>query len=100
MHQFLKFILGIKLYMFQTVLCSSSVLHCTHSNGICHTGLLTACEQDEDGTADGKRNCPKHVEFHPKNKFKKLVHLVGFIIRKMNNRRENFYTLRHDTGHK
>ena len=22
-----------------------------HSNGICHTGLLTACEQDQDGTA-------------------------------------------------
>jgi len=26
-------------------------------------------------------NCPKHVEFYPKNKFEKLVHLVGFIIR-------------------
>ena len=24
--------------------------HCTHSNGICHIGLLTACEQDQDGT--------------------------------------------------
>jgi hypothetical protein len=30
---------------------------------------------------DGKRNCPKHVEFYSKNKFEKLVHLVGFIIR-------------------
>jgi len=29
---------------------------------------------------DGQRNCPKHVEFHSKNKFEKLVHLVGFII--------------------
>jgi len=29
---------------------------------------------------DGHRNCPKHVEFHSKNKFEKLVHLVGFII--------------------
>jgi len=28
---------------------SSGVLHCTHSNGIRHTGLLTACEQDQDG---------------------------------------------------
>jgi len=27
------------------------------------------------------RNCPKHVEFYSKNKFEKLVHLVGFIIR-------------------
>ena len=30
---------------------------------------------------DGQRNCPKHVEFFSKNKFEKLVHLVGFIIR-------------------
>ena len=29
---------------------SSGVFRCTHSNGICHTGLLTACEQDQDGT--------------------------------------------------
>jgi hypothetical protein len=28
----------------------------------------------------GQRNCPKHVYFHSKNKFEKLVHLVGFII--------------------
>jgi len=30
---------------------------------------------------DGQRNCPQHVEFYSKNKFEKLVHLVGFIIR-------------------
>jgi hypothetical protein len=30
---------------------------------------------------DGQRNCPKHVDFHSKNKFEKSVHLVGFIIR-------------------
>ena len=30
---------------------------------------------------DGQRNCPKHVEFYSKNKFDKLVHLVGFVIR-------------------
>jgi len=30
---------------------------------------------------DGRRNCPKHVEFYSKNKCEKLVHLVGFIIR-------------------
>ena len=23
----------------------------THSSGMCHTGLLTACEQDQDGTS-------------------------------------------------
>ena len=97
---------------------SSEVFRCTHSNGICHTGSLTVCEQDQDGTHgtmeqkwnavpswscsqavskpawhipllcvqwktpdDGQRNCPKHVEFHSKNKFEKLMHLVGFIIR-------------------
>jgi len=27
---------------------------------------------------EGEMNCPKHVEFHSKNKFEKLVHLVGF----------------------
>jgi hypothetical protein len=32
---------------------------------------------------DGQRNCPKHVEFHSQNKFEKLVHLVGFIIKKI-----------------
>jgi len=30
---------------------------------------------------DGQRNCPKHVVFYSKNKFEKLVHLVGFIVR-------------------
>ena len=28
---------------------------------------------------DWQRNCPKHLEFYSKNKFEKLVHLVGFI---------------------
>jgi len=27
------------------------------------------------------KTCPKHMEFYSKNKFEKLVHLVGFIIR-------------------
>ena len=30
---------------------------------------------------DGQKNCPKYVEFYSKNKFEKLVHLVGIIIR-------------------
>jgi len=34
---------------------------------------------------DGQRNCPKHVEFYSKNKFEKLVHLVGFIRRMCHN---------------
>ena len=31
---------------------------------------------------DGQRNCPKHVDFQSKNKLKKLVRLVGSIVRK------------------
>jgi hypothetical protein len=34
---------------FGQFLCpSSGVFLCTHSSSICHTGLLTACEQDQD----------------------------------------------------
>jgi hypothetical protein len=64
--------------------------------------LLTACKQEhllscqqnlyniyhccvyskKDTPDDGQRNCPKHVEFHSKNKFEKSVHLVGSITRK------------------
>ena len=39
------------------------------------------CVYSEKTPDDGHRNCPKHVEFYSKNKFEKLVHLVGFIIR-------------------
>ena len=34
-----------------------------------------------DPLDNGQRSCPKHVEFHSKNKFEKLVRLVGFIVR-------------------
>jgi hypothetical protein len=40
--------------------------------------LLASYQQTPD---DGQRNCPKHVQFHSKNKFEKLVCPVGFIIR-------------------
>ena len=36
MYKFPKFIIGIEIFMFRTV--SSGVQHCTHSNGISHTG--------------------------------------------------------------
>jgi len=77
MHWFFKFIFGIKLYIFRTVplsIISSFSLYTQQ----CHTGLL--CVQWKT-TDDGQRNCLKHVEFYSKNKFEKLVHLVGFIIR-------------------
>jgi hypothetical protein len=82
--------------------------HCTLSNGICHTGTVhTAFEQDQDGTPSW--SCSKAV-YKPvshipllsvqwinswwwtdelsetcrvscQNKFVKLMHLVGFIIK-------------------
>ena len=39
------------------------------------------CVYSEKTSHGGQGNCPKHVEFHSKNKFEKLVHLVGFIVR-------------------
>ena len=41
-----------------------------------HVLLCVQCQIPDDG----QRNCPKHVKFYSKNKFEKLVHLVGFII--------------------
>ena len=82
-------------------------IHCTLGTGVCHTGLKTAFEHDQDGTPSW--SCSKAV-FKPvwhtpvpsvqwinswwwaeelpetcrvscQSKFGKLVHLVGFIIR-------------------
>jgi hypothetical protein len=92
---FFKFTLEWNSTCFREILSpSSGVFHCTHSDGICHRGLFTAFEQDQNGTPvpfwscskavckpvwhisslylqwkspdDGQRNCPKHVEFHSK----------------------------------
>jgi hypothetical protein len=84
---------------------SSGVVHCTHSNGVCDTGLLTACEQDQAAAwscllavsklvshipllcvqwktpDDGQRNWPKHVDFHSKNKFENLVYVICLIVK-------------------
>jgi hypothetical protein len=46
----------------------------------CMTYTIAVCTVKTPN--DGQRNYPKHVEFHSKNKFEKLVYLVGFIIRK------------------
>ena len=43
--------------------------------------LYHCCVYSEKTPNDGQRNCLKHVEYHSKNKFEKLVHLVGFIVR-------------------
>jgi len=48
------------------------------SQAVWHIPLLCVQWKIPD---DGQRNCPKHVKFYSKNKFEKLLHLVGFIIR-------------------
>ena len=53
--------------------CSQAV-----SKPVWHIPLLCVQWKTPD---DGQRNCPKHVQFHSINKFVKLVHLVGFIVR-------------------
>ena len=79
MHQFLKFIFGIKLYMFRTsplsIVKSFSQYTQQWYMSYRFTDSLRAVSHDE------QRNCPKHVEFYSKNKFEKLVHLVSFILR-------------------
>jgi len=55
--------------------CSQAV-----SKPVWHIPLLCVQWKTPD---DGQRNCPKHVEFHSKNKFEKLGYLVGFIIRNL-----------------
>jgi len=92
---------------FGQFLCpSSGVFHCKHSNGICHTGYADSLQAGSGSWSclqavskpvwhiplvcvqwktpdDGQRNSLKHVEFYSKNKFEKLVHLFGFIIRNL-----------------
>ena len=95
MHWFLKFIFGIKLYMFRRVPLSTIRIFSLWtqqwymlnrfadslqavSKHLWHIPLLLAQWKNPDG---GQRNCPKHVEFYSKNKFEELVHLVDNIIR-------------------
>ena len=43
--------------------------------------IYHCCVYSEKLLMIDRGNCPKHVEFYSKNKFEKLMHLVGFIIR-------------------
>ena len=104
MHSFLKFNFGMKLlrvsdsssvhhqefftvhtanvYVIQVwwKVVSRSICSCSQavSKPVWHIPLLCVQWKTPD---DGQRKCPKHVEFHSKNKREKFVHLVGFIIR-------------------
>ena len=50
--------------LYREIIAVCSEIHTKHINAMC-----------------GQRNCAKYVEFYSKNKFQKIVHLVGFIIR-------------------
>ena len=65
-------------YRFADSLRAGSGRNCRKN--VWHIPLLCVQWKTPD---DGQRNCPKHVEFYFKNKFEKLAHLVGFIIRIM-----------------
>jgi hypothetical protein len=88
MHYLLKFIFGMKLHVFDSSSVHRQEFFTVHtavvyviqiavSKPVWHIPLLCVQWKTHD---DGQRNCLKHVEFHSKNKFEKLVHLVGFII--------------------
>ena len=61
--------------------CSSILILLASCQQTCMTYTIAVCTVKKKTPDDGKRNCPKHVEFPSKNKFEKLMHLVGFIIR-------------------
>ena len=107
MYLFLKSIFRIELTSFgQFLWPSSGVQHCTHSNKYIagyrwniliplassqhnlYDIYLLLCVQCQTPD-DEQRNCPKHVDFYSKNKFEKLLHLVGFIMRMYHNARSS-----------
>jgi len=95
MHKVLKFIFGIKFYMFRTVplyIIRSYALYtqqwymsyrfadslwqlASQLSANLYVLLFVQCRTPDDR----QRNCSKHAEFYSKNKFEKLVYLVGFI---------------------
>jgi hypothetical protein len=68
----------MKFYMFWTVLLSIIRSFSLYTQQWYMSYKLAVCTVETPD--NGERNCPKRVEFHPKNKYEKLVHLVGFII--------------------
>jgi len=60
-------------------LCHTDFADCLPQQNLCDIYLLLCVQCQTPG--EGQRNCPEHVEFCSKNKFEKLAHLVGFVIR-------------------
>jgi len=66
--------------MFRTVPLPINSSFSLYTQQTCMTYSITVCTAKKIPD-DGQKNCPKHVEFYSKNKFEKLVRLIGFIIR-------------------
>ena len=75
----------MKLYVFQTVSLSiiRSFSLCTQQWFMSYSfaDSLQARTGWNCSSWYGQKNCLKHVEFHSKNKFQNLVHVIDFIIR-------------------
>jgi len=103
---------GFVVLIIKPTRCSNSsnlfwnkILHDSHSSCVHHQGFLLYTQERYMSYLndipllcaqwkvhdDGQRKCPKHVEFYSKNKFEKLVHLVGFIIRIYHNARSDVH---------
>ena len=68
----------------QIFFSSPKCIHClSHGTRLKSEQASSAFDMVRAAPDDGQGNCPKHVVPPPpqKNKFEKLVHLVGFIIR-------------------
>jgi len=61
-----------------SLLASNTIVVCSLQTCMTYTIVVCTVKKTPD---DGQRKCSKHVEFYSKNKFEKLLHLVGFIIR-------------------
>jgi len=83
--------------MFWTVPLSIIRSFSLYTQQTCMTYTIAVCTVKTD---DGQRNCLKHLEFYSKNKFVKLVHLVGFIIRIYHDARSPERQIQNITVHK
>ena len=81
-----QIILGMKLYMFRTVPLSiirSFLLYTQQRYMSYRFADIYHCCVCSEKLVMMDRGTVRHVEFHYSNKFEKLVHLVGFIIRNL-----------------
>ena len=76
---------GVQNYIIQHLVSSHSVggrpVNRMREDSLLRLLLCVQCKTPDDRQS----NCPKRVEFYYKNKFQKLVHLVGFYYKNTSN---------------